>query len=190
MLVKIFSGAVNGIEATTITLEVNILNGAKFIIVGLPDNAVKESQQRIDSALREIGSRIPGKRVIINMAPADVKKEGSAYDLPLCIGILAANEQLSPEGLENFMMLGELSLDGSLVAVKGGTSYRYQCQERGFQKHYRAVGKCKRSCCSRRYTRLWFLPYPGSHRFSERQTAGRTVHLRSDPIGSNQRSSL
>ena len=90
MLVKIFSGAVNGIEATTITLEVNILNGAKFIIVGLPDNAVKESQQRIDSALREIGSRIPGKRVIINMAPADVKKEGSAYDLPLCIGILAA----------------------------------------------------------------------------------------------------
>ena len=68
MLVKIFSGAVNGIEATTITLEVNILNGAKFIIVGLPDNAVKESQQRIDSALREIGSRIPGKRVIINMA--------------------------------------------------------------------------------------------------------------------------
>ena len=81
MLVKIFSGAVNGIEATTITLEVNILNGAKFIIVGLPDNAVKESQQRIDSALREIGSRIPGKRVIINMAPADVKKEGSAYDL-------------------------------------------------------------------------------------------------------------
>ena len=76
MLVKIFSGAVNGIEATTITLEVNILNGAKFIIVGLPDNAVKESQQRIDSALREIGSRIPGKRVIINMAPADVKKEG------------------------------------------------------------------------------------------------------------------
>ena len=68
MLVKIFSGAVNGIEATTITLEVNILNGAKFIIVGLPDNAVKESQQRIDSALREIGSRIPGKRVIINMS--------------------------------------------------------------------------------------------------------------------------
>jgi len=76
MLVKIFSGAVNGIEATTITLEVNILNGAKFIIVGLPDNAVKESQQRIDSALREIGSRIPGKRVIINMAPPPVPGKG------------------------------------------------------------------------------------------------------------------
>ena len=79
MLVKIFGGAINGIEATTITIEVNILWGAKFIIVGLPDNAVKESQQRVDSALREIGSRIPGKRIIVNMAPADVKKEGSAY---------------------------------------------------------------------------------------------------------------
>ena len=131
MLVKIFSGAVNGIEATTITLEVNILNGAKFIIVGLPDNAVKESQQRIDSALREIGSRIPGKRVIINMAPA--KKEGSAYDLPLCIGILAANEQLSPEGLENFMMLGELSLDGSLVAVKGVLPIAINARSEGFK---------------------------------------------------------
>ena len=133
MLVKIFSGAVNGIEATTITLEVNILNGAKFIIVGLPDNAVKESQQRIDSALREIGSRIPGKRVIINMAPADLKKEGSAYDLPLCIGILAANEQLSPEGLENFMMLGELSLDGSLVAVKGVLPIAINARSEGFK---------------------------------------------------------
>ena len=133
MLVKIFSGAVNGIEATTITLEVNILNGAKFIIVGLPDNAVKESQQRIDSALREISSRIPGKRVIINMAPADVKKEGSAYDLPLCIGILAANEQLSPEGLENFMMLGELSLDGSLVAVKGVLPIAINARSEGFK---------------------------------------------------------
>lgn len=94
MLVKIFGGAVDGIEAIPITIEVNILCGAKFIIVGLPDNAIKESQQRIDSALREIGSRIPGKRIIINMAPADVKKEGSAYDLPLAIGILAANEQI------------------------------------------------------------------------------------------------
>ena len=74
MLVKIFSGAVSGIEATTITIEVNILWGAKFIIVGLPDNAVKESQQRVDSALRNIGSKIPGKRIIVNLAPADVKK--------------------------------------------------------------------------------------------------------------------
>ena len=89
MLVKIFGGAVYGINALTITIEVNILWGAKFIIVGLPDNAVKESQQRIDSALREIGLKIPGKRVIINMAPADVKKEGSSFDLPLAIGTVS-----------------------------------------------------------------------------------------------------
>ena len=119
MLVKIFGGAINGIEATTITIEVNILWGAKFIIVGLPDNAVKESQQRVDSALREIGSRIPGKRIIVNMAPADVKKEGSAYDLPLAIGILAANEEIPTEGLEQFVIMGELSLDGTLLPVKG-----------------------------------------------------------------------
>ena len=119
MLVKVYSGAVNGIEATTITIEVNILAGAKFIIVGLPDNAVKESQQRVDSALRVVGSRIPGKRIIINMAPADVKKEGSSYDLPLALGILAANEQLAPEGWDKCVILGELSLDGSLVPVKG-----------------------------------------------------------------------
>lgn len=134
MLVKIFSGAVNGIEATTITLEVNILNGAKFIIVGLPDNAVKESQQRIDSALREIGSRIPGKRVIINMAPADVKKEGSAYDLPLAIGIMAANEQLSAQGLEKYLILGELSLDGSLMPVQGVLPITINARTAGFKK--------------------------------------------------------
>ena len=134
MLVKIFSGAVNGIEATTITLEVNLLNGAKFIIVGLPDNAVKESQQRIDSALREIGSRIPGKRIIINMAPADVKKEGSAYDLPLAIGILAANEQITLSAPESFMMLGELSLDGSLVPVKGVLPIAINARYEGFKR--------------------------------------------------------
>ena len=119
MLVKIFGGAVYGINALTITIEVNILWGAKFIIVGLPDNAVKESQQRIDSALREIGLKIPGKRVIINMAPADVKKEGSSFDLPLAIGILAANDQLPNAQLDKYLIMGELSLDGSLQAVKG-----------------------------------------------------------------------
>lgn len=134
MLVKIYSGAVNGIEATTITLEVNILNGAKFIIVGLPDNAVKESQQRIDSALREIGSRIPGKRVIINMAPADVKKEGSSYDLPLALGIMAANEQLTFNDWGKYIILGELSLDGSLMPVKGVLPIAINAHDEGFQK--------------------------------------------------------
>lgn len=134
MLVKIYSGAVDGIEAETITIEVNILAGAKFIIVGLPDNAVKESQQRVDSALRVIGSRIPGKRVIINMAPADLKKEGSAYDLPLALGILAANEQLAPDGLEKYLILGELSLDGSLMPVKGVLPIAIHACEEGFTR--------------------------------------------------------
>lgn len=132
MLVKIFGGAINGIEATTITIEVNILWGAKFIIVGLPDNAAKESQQRVDSALREIGSRIPGKRIIVNMAPADVKKEGSAYDLPLAIGILAANEEIPTEGLEQFVIMGELSLDGTLLPVKGVLPISINAQTAGF----------------------------------------------------------
>lgn len=120
MLVKIFGGAVYGINALTITIEVNILWGAKFIIVGLPDNAVKESQQRIDSALREIGLKIPGKRVIINMAPADVKKEGSSFDLPLAIGILAANDQLPNAQLDKYLIMGELSL---VVAYKRSKGY-------------------------------------------------------------------
>lgn len=134
MLVKTFGGAVNGIEATTITIEVNILSGAHYIIVGLPDNAVKESQQRIDSALREINSRIPGKRIIVNMAPADVKKEGSAYDLPIAIGILAANEELPAECLKDVVIMGELSLDGGLVPVKGVLPIAINAQFEGFKK--------------------------------------------------------
>ena len=133
MLVKIYSGAVTGIHALPVTLEVNILSGAKFIIVGLPDNAIKESQQRVDSALRQIGSRIPGKRIIINLAPADVKKEGSAYDLPLAIGILAANEELPLPDLRDYVFTGELSLDGSLVPVKGVLPIAINAFENGFK---------------------------------------------------------
>ncbi len=133
MLVKIYSGAVSGIHAIPVTIEVNILSGAKFIIVGLPDNAIKESQQRVDSALRQIGSRIPGKRIIINLAPADVKKEGSAYDLPLAIGILAANEELPFSHLQEYVFTGELSLDGSLVPVKGVLPIALNALENGFK---------------------------------------------------------
>lgn len=133
MLVKIYSGAVTGIDAIPVTIEVNILSGAKFIIVGLPDNAIKESQQRVDSALRQIGSRIPGKRIVINLAPADVKKEGSAYDLPLAIGILSANEELPPAHLRDYVFTGELSLDGTLVPVKGVLPIAINAFENGFK---------------------------------------------------------
>ncbi|MDR0983015.1 MAG: YifB family Mg chelatase-like AAA ATPase [Culturomica sp.] len=134
MLVKIFGGAVNGIEALTVTIEVNILSGAKFIIVGLPDNTIRESQQRIDSALRVIHSRIPGKRIIINMAPADVKKEGSSYDLPLAVGIMASNEELPFEGLEDYVIMGELSLDGTLLPVKGVLPIAINASQEGFKR--------------------------------------------------------
>ena len=133
MLVKVYSGAIIGIESITVTIEVNILAGAKFIIVGLPDIAVKESQQRVDSALRCIGYKIPGKRTIINMAPANVRKEGSFYDLALAIGILAADGHLSPHSLESFVFMGELSLDGTLRPVKGVLPIAINAQKNGFK---------------------------------------------------------
>lgn len=133
MLVKTYGSAVYGIHATTITIEVNVFPGVRFSLVGLPDNAVKESQQRIDSALREVGYKIPGKKIIINMAPADIRKEGSAYDLPLAIAILTATEQINCDKLDKFMIMGELSLDGSLVPVKGVLPMAIQAREEGFE---------------------------------------------------------
>ncbi len=133
MLVKTFGGAVFGIDATVIVIEVNITVGVNFQLVGLPDNAVKESQQRIDSALRSCGYKIPGKRVVINMAPADIRKEGSAYDLPLAIGILAASEDMQAEGLEQYLIMGELSLDGSIQPIKGVLPIAIKAKEAGFK---------------------------------------------------------
>jgi magnesium chelatase family protein len=133
MLVKTFGCAVQGINALTITIEVNLLDGINFSIVGLPDNAVKESQQRIDSALRENKLRIPGKKVVINMAPADIRKEGSAYDLPIAIGILAADTKISSENIHKYMIMGELSLDGGLMPIKGALPIAIRAREEGFE---------------------------------------------------------
>lgn len=119
MLVKTYGSAVFGIDAEIITIEVNVSQGSKFFLVGLPDNAVKESQQRIESALKTNDYKWPGKKIIINMAPADVRKEGSAYDLPLAIGILASSGQMATERLADFLIMGELSLDGSVKPIKG-----------------------------------------------------------------------
>lgn len=132
MLIKTYGSAVYGIHATTITIEVNVFPGVRFSLVGLPDNAVKESHQRIESALREVGYKIPGKKIIVNMAPADIRKEGSAYDLPLAIGILTATEQIHCEELHKYMIMGELSLDGSLVPIKGVLPMAIQAREEGF----------------------------------------------------------
>jgi magnesium chelatase family protein len=107
--------------------------GIQFFMVGLPDNAVKESHQRIESALRNNGQRIPGKKIIINMAPADIRKEGSSYDLTIAIGILAASEIIKTDKLGQYMIMGELSLDGGLLPIKGALPIAIEAQERGFK---------------------------------------------------------
>src|SRR5690606_32798263 len=112
MLKKVFGSAVFGVEATTVTVEVNTDKGVGYHLVGLPDNAIKESNFRIAAALQNNGYRIPGKKIIINMSPADLRKEGSAYDLTLAIGILASTGQIKSDNLEQYIIMGELSLDG------------------------------------------------------------------------------
>ncbi len=133
MLVKTFAAAVHGVDATTITVEVNVLMGIKFFLVGLPDSAVKESQQRIESALLKSGFKMPQQKIVINMAPADIRKEGSAYDLPLAIGILAASGQINSDMLGQYMLMGELSLDGSLQPVKGALPIAIRARAEGFK---------------------------------------------------------
>lgn len=133
MLVKTFGSAVFGIDATTITIEVNIGIGVNFFLVGLPDNAVKESQQRIKAALKNNNLKYPGKEITVNMAPADIRKEGSTFDLPIAIGILAASEQVLCEQLEDYIILGELSLDGNIQPMKGILPIAIKAKQEGFK---------------------------------------------------------
>lgn len=133
MLVKTYGSALFGISATTITIEVNLANGINFHLVGLPDSAVKESQQRIKSALLNNNFRYPGKEITINMAPADIRKEGSVFDLGIAIGILAASGQMNHEKLGDYLILGELSLDGEVKPLKGALPIALQAKEDGFK---------------------------------------------------------
>lgn len=133
MLVRTFGSAVFGIDATTITIEVNIANGVNFMLVGLPDKAVQESHQRIKAALKNNNLHYPGKEITVNMAPADIRKEGSTFDLAIGIGILAASGQISAVKLENYLLLGELSLDGTLQLVKGVLPIVMQAKKDGFK---------------------------------------------------------
>ena len=132
MLVKTFGAAVQGINATIVTIEVNVSQGIRFLHVGLPDNAVKESHERIASALNYTGNSMPRKQIIINMAPADIRKEGSAYDLPMAIGIMAADDKLVSEELDKYVIMGELSLDGGLQPIKGILPIAIKAREEGF----------------------------------------------------------
>ncbi len=133
MLIKVFGAAVQGIDATLITIEVNSSRGCMFYLVGLPDSAVKESHQRIISALQVVGCKIPTSNIVINMAPADIRKEGSAYDLPLAVGILASNETISSEKLPRYLIMGELSLDGAIQPIKGALPIAIMAREKGFE---------------------------------------------------------
>lgn len=133
MLVKLFGAAVQGIDATIVTIEVNSSRGIKFFLVGLPDSAVKESHERIVSALQVNGYKFPTCQIVVNMAPADIRKEGSSYDLPLAIGILAATGTISLDKLDKYLIIGELSLDGSLQPIKGALPIAITAREQGFE---------------------------------------------------------
>lgn len=133
MLIKTYGSAVVGVDAITITVEVNADRGFKFYMVGLPDNAVKESQHRIESALKNVGYKMPGKKIVVNMAPADIRKEGSAYDLTIAMGILAASAQIEATSISDYIIMGELSLDGSLQPIKGALPIAIQARKEGFK---------------------------------------------------------
>ena len=133
MLVKTFGSAVFGVNATTITVEVNLSSGVNFILVGLPDNAVKESQKRIVAALKNCNYKYPRHEFTVNMAPADIRKEGSAYDLTIAMGILASSQQMAQDLLAQFIIMGELSLDGSLQPIKGVLPIAIQAAKEGFK---------------------------------------------------------
>lgn len=133
MLIKVFGAAVQGISATVITIEVNCSRGIKFLVVGLPDVSVKEGHERIVSAINENGFKFPRKQIVINMSPADIRKEGSAYDLPLAIGILAASESIKPDKLADYLMMGELSLDGKILPIKGALPIAIMAKENGYK---------------------------------------------------------
>ncbi|WP_294586219.1 YifB family Mg chelatase-like AAA ATPase [uncultured Phocaeicola sp.] len=133
MLVKLYTAAVQGIDATLITIEVNSSRGIKFFLVGLPDSAVKESHERIISALQVNGYKFPTCQIVVNMAPADIRKEGASYDLPLAIGILAVTGSIKTDLLSNYLIIGELSLDGSLQPVRGALPIAITARSQGFK---------------------------------------------------------
>lgn len=133
MLVKVYAAALQGIDATIVTIEVNSSRGIKFFLVGLPDSAVKESHERIISALQVNGYRFPSRQIVVNMAPADIRKEGSAYDLPLAIGILTSAGEVSEEKLSRYLIMGELSLDGSLQPIKGALPIAISARSQGYE---------------------------------------------------------
>ena len=134
MLTKVYGSAVLGVDSSTITIEVNVDKGIGYHLVGLPDNAIRESNYRIAAALQNNGFKIPGKKLILNMSPADMRKEGSAYDLTLAMGILVATGQIKETNLlADYIIMGELSLDGSLQPIRGALPIAIKAKDEGFK---------------------------------------------------------
>lgn len=133
MLAKTFGAAIYGVNAYIITIEVNIGQGTKLFMVGLPDSAVKESEQRVESAIKHYGYRMPRQKVVVNMAPADIRKEGSAYDLSIALAVLMASEQLETTMLDQYIIMGELALDGTLRPIKGILPIAIEARKQGFR---------------------------------------------------------
>ena len=133
MLVKVYAAALQGVNATIITIEVNCSKGVRFFLVGLPDASIKESHERITSALSESGYKFPRNQILVNMAPADIRKEGAAYDLPLAIGVLAGAQKIKADKVGDYLMMGELSLDGTLKPVKGVLPIAIKAREERFK---------------------------------------------------------
>ncbi len=133
MLIKLYGAALQGVDGALITIEVNSSRGTMFYMVGLPDSAVKESHERILSAMQVCGYRFPTSQIVINMAPADIRKEGSSYDLPLAVGIMAATQTIQSDRLARFIIMGELSLDGTLRPIKGALPIAIKAREEGFE---------------------------------------------------------
>jgi magnesium chelatase family protein len=133
MLAKTYGSSVFGVDASIITIEVNVTMGLKFHMVGLPDNAIKESEHRIDAAIKYSGYRMPRQKTVVNLAPADVKKEGSAYDLPIALGILKSSEQITTDILDQYLIMGELALDGNLRPIKGVLPIAIEARKQGFK---------------------------------------------------------
>lgn len=133
MLAKTYGSAVYGVDAFKITIEVNVGQGTKFFMVGLPDSAVKESEQRVESAIKYYNYKMPRQKVVINLAPADIRKEGSSYDLPIALGILKASEQIAAEELDQYVIMGELALDGELRPIKGALPIAIEARKNGFK---------------------------------------------------------
>ena len=133
MLVQLFSAAVDGLKATVIQVEINTSQGAKFVMVGLPDNAVKESHERIKAALSNAGYRVPTSQTVVNMAPANIQKEGSGYDLPLALGMMACNDMVAKDKLKRYLFLGELGLDGTLRPICGALPIAIKARQEKFE---------------------------------------------------------